>query len=152
MMKVGVTSTVAALGLLIFSAIAPAWAGTPEEAKALADQAAVLVAAEGEKAFPKISDLNGEFVQGDLFVAVLDHDGVVRAINNPKLIGVSMNDAVDPDGVRFAYELVKIAETKGSGWLTYKYTNPASKRIEPKKTWVVKAGAFAVLCGAYVAP
>ncbi|MGY4622889.1 cache domain-containing protein [Bradyrhizobium sp. USDA 4486] len=145
MLKLSV-KVLAALALMVIVQ-GPVQAATPDEAKALADKAAALVASEGEKAFPRISDANGEFVRGDLFVAVLDQNVVVRAIMNPKLIGVSMKEATDPDDVNFAYELVNIAQSKGSGWLTYKYTNPMTRKIEPKKTWVVKVGEFSCFAG-----
>jgi hypothetical protein len=34
--------------------------------------------------------------------------------------------------------------------VTYKFTNPATRKIEPKKTWVHKVGDFVVISGAYV--
>ena len=151
MLKLCRLAFAATLAASFVGAATPVWAGTPDEAKALADKAAALIVAEGERAFPKINDPAGEFVQGDLFVAVLDKDVVVRATGvNPKLIGVNMADAVDPDGFRFSHEAVRIAQAQGSGWITYRFTNPSSKKIEPKRTWVAKAGEFTVLCGAYV--
>ena len=62
---------------LLGASIAPTLAATPEEAQAMAE-AAALVAAEGEKAFPAIADPNGEFHKGDLYVTVIDRKGVVR--------------------------------------------------------------------------
>jgi len=142
---------VAALVLLIGAALMPARAaGTPDEAKALAEKAAALVAAEGEKAFPKFNDPNGGFVQGDLYVVVLDSKGVVHANMNPKMIGVSMWDVKDPDGVPFTQNILKLAASSETGWASFKFTNPVSKKIEPKKAWVHKVGDYVVLCGAYV--
>ena len=131
-------------------AAVPARAGTPEQAKALAEKAAVFVASDGEKAFPIISDPKGEYVQGDVYVTVLDHQGIARANINPKLIGMNMWEATDPDGVKFTQEAVRIGDATGTGWVTYKFTNPVSKKIEPKKTWVHKVGDYVVIAGAYV--
>jgi len=142
---------VAALVLLIGAALTPARAaGTPDEAKALAEKAAALVAAEGEKAFAKFDDPNGGFVQGDLYVVVLDSKGVDLANVNPKMVGVNMWDVKDPDGVPFTQNILKLAASSETGWVSYKFTNPATKKIEPKKAWIHKVGDYVVLCGAYV--
>jgi len=141
---------VAGVMLLAAAAATTAAAGTPEEAKALAEKAAALVAAEGEKAFPVISDPKGEFFKGDLYVTVLDSKGVVRANPNPKLIGMNMWEAEDQDGVKFTQEAWKAVESAEAGWQKqYKFTNPATKKIEPKKAWVHRVGDYVVLCGDY---
>ena len=142
---------IAGLAFALLGICAPAWAaGTPEQAKALAEKAAVLVAKEGDKAFPALNDPKGEYVEGDLYVAVLDRQGNVHANANPKLIGLNLWEATDPDGVKFTQEIVKVGDASGTGWVSYKFTNPATKKIEPKKTWVHKVGEYVVLCGAYV--
>ena len=151
MLKLGKTIIVAGFALLVVGAIAPARAGSAEEAKALGEKAVALIAAEGEKAFPLLSDPKGEYVKGDMYVTVLDHQGIVRANINPKLVGMNMWESTDPDGVKFTQDAVKIGDAPGSGWLTYRFTNPMSKKIEPKKTWAHKVGDFVVICGAYVA-
>lgn len=141
---------VIALTLFAGAALAPVRAATPDEAKALADKAAALIAGEGDKAFSKIDDPNGGFVQGELYVVVLDMKGIVRANGMTKMIGMNLWDAKDPDGVPFTQNIVKLATDSGTGWVNYKFSNPATKKIEPKKTWVHKVGDYVVLCGVYV--
>ena len=143
--------TLAALFLLVGFAIG-ARAATPEEAQAMADKAAALVKAEGEKAFPKISDQNGEFVKGDLFVTVIDKQGVVRANQNSRLVGVNMWEATDPDGVKITQLSWTATEKSNTAWITFKFTNQASKKIEPKKTWVHRVGDYVVQSGVYITP
>src|ERR1700730_3843758 len=138
MLKFGKMATIAGFAFLLASLVTPASAGTPDEAKALAEKAAVVVAAEGEKSFPKIGDPKGEFVQGDLYVSVADLKGNVLAAPNPKLVGLNLWELTDPDGIKVVQEMVKIVQTTGSGWITYKFTNPVSKKIESKKAWVQK--------------
>jgi len=140
---------VAGCVLALSGALAPTMANKLDDAKALDQKAANLVAAEGAKAFPQISDPKGGFVQGELYVVVLDQKGVVRAHPNPGIVGVNMWDSTDPDGVKFTQDAIKIADTTGSGWQTYKFTNPVDRKIETKRTWVQKAGDFVVMCGAY---
>jgi len=137
MLKLGKMVIFAGFALLLVGAMTPARAGTAAEAKALAEKAAVLIVAEGEKAFPLLSDPKGEFVKGDMYVTVLDRQGVVRA-------------NINPDGDKFTQDAVKIGQTTGSGWQNYRFTNPVSKKIEPKQTWVQKAGDFVAISGFYV--
>jgi len=136
--------------LLAGAVLTPAVAATPDEAKALAEKAATLVASEGDKAFATISDPNGPFHQGELYVTVLDHQGIVRANMNPKLVGLNMWDATDPDGVKFTQLPWTATESSPTAWISYKFTNPESKKIEKKKAWVHRVGDYVVLCGAYV--
>jgi cytochrome c len=152
MLKPGKMIFVAGFAFLVAAAVAPALAGTADEAKALGEKAVALIAAEGEKAFTMLSDPKGEYIKGDMYVVVLDHQGVVRANVNPKLIGVNMWEATDPDGIKFSQEAIKIGDTTGSGWQKYRFTNPVSKRIEPKQAWVQKAGEFVTMCGFYGTP
>jgi len=149
MFKNSVRIAVVALAL-IGAATVSVWGATPDDAKAMADKAAALVAAEGEKAFAKIDDPNGEFHQGELYVVVIDRQGVVRATLNPKLIGVNMWEAVDPDGVKFTQMSWSATEKSGTAWISYKFTNPVSKKIEPKRTWVHRVGDYVVQSGVYV--
>jgi cytochrome c len=144
-------NAVLGLALLAGSALMPAHASvTAEQAKTLAEKAAVLVAAEGDKAFPKISDPSGEFVDGELYVVVMDHHGVILANGGVKTVGMNLWEAKDPDGVLYCQEIWKIAESSGTGWVSYKFTNPMTKKIEPKKVWVRKSGDYAVFAGVYV--
>lgn len=150
MLKIFRNLLVAAFVAFFCVTLAPVQAATLDDAKALAEKAAVLVSAEGEKAFPKLADPNGEFIQGELYVVVVDQQGIMRAHRNPKLVGMNMWDEEDPDGVKFTQDAVKIATTTGGGWQTYKFPNPVTKKIATKKAWVQKAGDFVVICGAYV--
>ena len=150
MLKKLTRTSIAALALIASAALMPAHAATPDDAKAMAEKAAALVAAEGDKAFPKISDPNGPFHQGEVYVTVLDHQGVVRATLNPKLIGMNMWEATDPDGVKFTQLPWKATENSPTAWISYKFTNPESKKIEPKKAWVHRVGDYVVFSGVYV--
>jgi len=149
MTKFGRT-VIAVLAFMLAAGWWQAHGATFEQAQALAEKAAVLIKAEGDKAFPKLVDPNGGFIDGELYVTVLDMQGIVRLHPNKGLIGVNMIDAKDPDGVMFTQELLKAVANSDTGMTRYKYVNPATKRIEPKKAWVHKVGDYVVLCGVYV--
>ncbi|HTY65324.1 MAG TPA: cache domain-containing protein [Alphaproteobacteria bacterium] len=150
MLKTLARMAIAAVVLAASAALVQAQAATPDDAKAMAEKAAALVAAEGDKAFPKISDPNGAFHQGEVYVTVLDRQGVVRATLNPKLIGVNMWESVDPDGVKFTQLPWTATEKSETAWIQYKFTNPESKKIEPKKAWVHRVGEYVVFSGVYI--
>lgn len=129
--------------------------GTLDEAKAMAEKAVAFYEANGqEKAFAEFNDTKGKFVKGDLYVAVADFKGITLAHGgNSKLIGKSMLEVKDasPAGKFFMVEMIEVAKTKGSGWVDYMWTNPESKKIEPKSAYVIrpKGKDILFLCGAY---
>lgn len=143
------------VALITFTAGASFAGGTLEEAKAFAEKAVAFYEANGqEKAFAEINDPKGKFVKGDLYVAVADFKGVTLAHGgNPKLIGKSMMEVKDasPAGKLFMAEMIELAKTKGAGWVDYMWTNPESKKIEPKSAYVIRAKGkdMLFLCGAY---
>jgi cytochrome c len=125
---------------------------TPEEAKAMAEKAYNYLMENGkQKAFKEISNREGQFVKGDLYVFVLDFKGINLANGgNPSFVGISHIDLKDPDGKEFIKEMVELAKTKGTGWVEYKWLNPTTKKIQQKTTYVKKIekmNAF-VACGA----
>ncbi len=132
--------------LAVFAAIASAHAAGPtfDDAKALAEKAAALITAEGDKAFPKLADPNGGYHQGAMYVTVLDREGVVHVSWNQKLIGINMWEVTDPDGVKPSQEAWKVTEGSGTGILHYKFTNPETKKIEPREAWVRRVGDYVV--------
>jgi cytochrome c len=113
-------------------------ASTLEEAKALTEKAAAYMKANGkDKSIAEFNNPNGEFVKGDLYIFALDFNGVVLAHGgNPKLAGTSLLETKDPTGKYFVKEQIDLAKSKGSGWLEYNWTNPATKKIQNKKSWI----------------
>ena len=111
----------------------------------------VIAGSPEDKAFQKIDDPNGDFVKGEVYVVVIDKQGVVRANgSNPKIIGVNMWEATDPDGVKFTQLSFSATDKSETAWINYKFTNPASKKIEPKRTFVHRVGDYVLQAGVYV--
>lgn len=124
-----------------------------DDAKGLAEKAATYVKANGkEKGLAEINDPKGPFVKGDLYVVVADFNGISLANPvQPKLNGRNLLDVKDGSGKPFMKEVVDIAKTKGSGWVTYSWTNPETKKLQPKKSWVqrVEGHDVLVICGVW---
>jgi cytochrome c len=125
--------------------------GTTPEAEALVKKAIQLIKTEGKvKAFAEISNPKGKFVDRDLYIFVYDMEGKCVAHGfNQKMIGKDLLEMKDPDGKYFVKERIEIAKTKGNGWQDYKFTDPITKKIEPKSAYVERIENLIVGCGVY---
>jgi signal transduction histidine kinase len=125
--------------------------GTAAEAEALVKKAIAFIKANGkDKAFAEFGNPKGQFTMKDLYIFVYDMNGKVLAHGqNPKMVGKEMIDMKDADGKEFVKERVEIAKSKGKGWQDYKFTNPQTKQIEPKSSYIEKYEDMIVGCGVY---
>ena len=145
-------STWVCLFLLSTAAITfAAESGTAAEAEAMVKKAVTLVKSEGkEKAFAEFNNLKGKYVDRDLYITVYDLNGKCLAHGaNSKMIGKDLIDLKDSDGKAFVRERMELAKTKGKGWQDYKFTNPVSKKIEPKSMYFERVEDVVVACGIY---
>lgn len=143
--------TVGLAALLLSATVLAGEKGTPEEAVALVKKAVAYLKVHGnEKAFAVFSDPKGEFVDRDLYIYAANMSGVALAHGaNARLIGKSVLELRDADGKYFVKELLEIGNTKGKGWVDYKWPNPVTKAIEQKSTYLERVGDIAILCGVY---
>jgi len=125
--------------------------GTKAEAEAMVKKAVAEIKANGQdKAFAEFNNPKGKFIDRDLYVTVYDMNGKCLAHGaNPKMIGKDLMDLKDSDGKPFVKERIEIAKAKGSGWQDYKFTNPVTKKVEPKSQYFEKTGDIIVACGFY---
>jgi len=125
--------------------------GTPAEAEKMVKKAVAFMKANGkEKTFAEINNHKGQFTDRDLYIFVYDLTGKCVAHGfNEKMIGKDLAEMKDPDGKFYVKERIEIAKTKGSGWQDYKFTNPVTKKLEPKTAFVEKYEDLIVGCGAY---
>jgi cytochrome c len=121
---------------------------TPDEAEAMAIKAAeYLKSAGSEKAYAEFDAKDGRWHDRDLYVTVLDSNGVAVAQgNNPGLVGKSVIDLRDVDGKSFAREMIAV---KDASWVNFKWQNPVTKAVEPKTSYEVRVGEYVVGVGAY---
>jgi len=141
-------------GLLVLSMSNLGWSadvGTAAEAEAMVKKAVTYIKANGkEKAFTEILNPKGQFVDRDLYITVYDLNGKCLAHGaNPKMVGKDLIGLKDPDGKAFVKERVELAKTKDRFWQDYKFTNPLSKKIEPKTMYVERLDDILVACGIY---
>lgn len=125
--------------------------GTLAEAEAMVKKAIAEIKAVGkDKAFAEINNPKGKFTDRDLYVFVYDMKGKCVAHGfNQKMIDKDLVEMKDPDGKFYVKERIEIIKTKGKGWQDYKFTNPASKKIENKTAYIEKVDDLIVGCGVY---
>jgi cytochrome c len=141
---------VAVSSMLLLAAAFPSWAaGTPEDAKALVEQAVAFYKANGkEKALAEFSKPDGKFVKDDLYIFAFDPQGTTIAHGgDAKLIGKDLTTLQDVDGKYFAKEFIKVG-TEG-GWVDYKWMNYVTNKVDAKTAYVKRIDDVIIGSGAY---
>jgi signal transduction histidine kinase len=140
-----------AVTLVLAAAGAEAGNATADEATAMVKKGVAFIKAEGtEKAYAEISNKQGRFVDRDLYLVVYQLDGTVLAHGaNDKMVGKNLIDLKDIDGKAFVKERVELAQTKSSFWQDYKFTDPVTKKVEPKTTYCERLDGSVVCGGIY---
>ena len=124
--------------------------GTQKEAEAMVKKAVAYYQKNGrDKAIAEFTRNPGPFVDRDLYITLYNLQGDALSHINPKQMGKNMMDLRDPDGVYLIRERVEAAQKAQSGWQDYKFFNPVSKKIEPKRMYWEKYDNLVFACGAY---
>jgi cytochrome c len=120
------------------------------DAVALAERGAQFMKANGkDEMIRRINGKDPAFNHGALYLAMRDLNGITLAHPTTALIGKDLLDVPDADGKLFRREMMAIANGKGTGWVDYKFRNPASGKVEAKTTYVLRAGDVALEAGIY---
>ena len=122
-----------------------------DEAVAMVKKGVAFIKKEGkEKGYAEITSKKGQFKDRDLYLVVYGLDGVVRAHGaNEKMVAQNLIDLKDVDGKPFVKERVELARSKDAFWQEYKFTNPVTKKIEPKLMYCERLDDTAVCGGVY---
>ena len=140
------------LALFSFNAAAASDRATEPEAEAMVKKAIQYYDKVGkEKAMAEFSKSPGPFVDRDLYVTVYTMDGHALSHINPKMVGKNMMELRDADGKYHIRERLEAAQHGASGWQDFKFYNPVSKKIEPKRMYWEKHDGIVFACGAYKA-
>ena len=110
----------------------------------------------GEAAFSLFRNSAGPFIAKDAYIFVIDPSGV-DLVNPafPNLEGRNILDVKDTQGKQLIREMLKVAQTSGSGWINYMWPKPGESVSTQKSAFVskVKVGEKWLLvgCGVYLA-
>lgn len=141
---------VAVIGLLPASAAGTGERATTAEAEALVKKAIDFYKKNGrDKALAEFSKPGGKFVDRDLYITVYTQDGKCLAHINDRVIGKNMWDQRDVDGKYFTRERLEASKTQPSGWQDFKFFNPVTKKIEPKRQYWERHDDLVFAAGAY---
>jgi signal transduction histidine kinase len=122
-----------------------------EDAKRWVENAVAFYKASGKRiALAEYTNPNGQFVQDEMYLYALNPKGTMLAHGvNEKFVGEEFIDIKDYDGKSFIKEIVEIANTKGSGWVEYKWYNPVTKEVLPKTVYFRKVDDLIICSGVY---
>jgi methyl-accepting chemotaxis protein len=105
-----------------------------KQTEALVIEAAALVDKEGKSAFVEFRKKDSEWFHGSTYLFVYDLKGnVLLNPAFPKREGTNVTGEKDARGKLFHNEIIKTAETKGSGWVDYMFPKPG--QTEPSQKW-----------------
>jgi cytochrome c len=125
---------------------------TKDQAVAMVKKAVAYIKEQGpDKAYAEIDNKTGQFVDGDLYIAVVGLDGTLLAYgSDAHRVGDNVIDLKDVDGQEVIKERVALAKSQPSFWQSYKFMNPVSKKIEPKEMYCETLEQTVVCGGVYV--
>jgi cytochrome c len=136
--------------VLLFSGPALADA-SKADAQAMVEKASAFLKANGKDKFiSEVNTKNGQFHKGELYVYVMDPQGTLLANPfNVQQVGQNNVNQPDPEGKLFRKEIIELGNSKGSGWVDYKFKNPVSGKVEPKTAYVQKTNDVIIIAGVY---
>ena len=136
--------------------LSQAQAATPakddgEAARALLEKALAYYHDNGDKAFAAFSR-QGEFVDKDRYVFVVDTQGVMLASGGPSsaLIGRDVSATLPPDLQKAFKDALKVPEGNGIQQAEYRWQNWADGKVERKHVFYQRVGQRILAVGYYL--
>ncbi|AUG06488.1 cache domain-containing protein [Pseudomonas sp. S09G 359] len=122
-----------------------------EAAKALLEKALAYYQSNGDKAFAAFSR-QGEFVDHDRYVFVVDTHGVLLASGGPSsaLIGRDVNEVLGPDLRESFQAALDVPEGQGIQQADYRWQNWNDGKVERKHVFYQRVGERIVAVGYYL--
>ncbi|HTS22481.1 MAG TPA: cache domain-containing protein [Casimicrobiaceae bacterium] len=109
------------------------------QTEALVDRAAALIDREGKAAFAEFRMKGSEWFHDDTYLYAYDlQSDVLLNPAFPAREGTKVSGQKDANGKLFHDEIIRVARTKGSGWVGYMFPKPGQS--QPSQKWAyVKA-------------
>ena len=136
---------------LASTTVSAADVATKTEATAMVKKAIAFYKANGkEKLIAEINGKNPMFLDRDLYVYVINLDGLTLAhATNQKLVDKNMAQLKDADGKPFLQEIINVGKSGKPGWVDYKWPNPVTKAVESKTTYTEAVDGLVFCAGVY---
>lgn len=126
--------------------------GTKDEAVAMVKRVVAEFQKDGpEVTFKQVSDkTNKKFHDHGLYPFIYDLSGTCVAHGARRaLIGKNLIDVKDPDGKFLIRDMIALAKRQGSGWITYRWSDPLTNKIEEKSSYIERMGDYFVGVGIF---
>jgi signal transduction histidine kinase len=136
--------------LCLLCGTASAAGPTQHDAIAMAERGAVLIRTKGkDEMIKRINARDPDFVKGSLYVDLRDiRTGAVLAHPYDRwIVGQDLIDVPDANGKKYRREIIELAIARGKGWVDYQYKNPASGKVEPHTTYILRVGDVVLEAG-----
>lgn len=123
---------------------------TADEAIAMVGRAqAHLRQRGGTSGMHELTNPAGAFIDRDLYVFVLDTQGVYHAFGGqPAKVGTRLQDVKGVDGADVIARFIERV-AQGGGWVEYDFRNPTTGKVQPKMSYVVACGDLILGAGVY---
>jgi methyl-accepting chemotaxis protein len=117
-----------------FSQQAPPESEKAKQLVALVEKAAALIDSKGKSVFPEFRKTDSEWRNGDTYLFAGDMKGMsLLNAGFPKQEGTDVSGLKDSNGKLIVIELMKTAQSKGSGWVDYLFPKPGQS--QPLQKW-----------------
>ncbi len=140
MVKKVLVSFLGVILVLCFTFTAFAEELTPKLCRDKVIAAVKLLEAEGEAAFDKVRDPEGEFRFGNdagyIWIHSLEKATMLMHPIKPNLEGKNLLGIQDKNGILFFMASNEIVEDHGSGWVAYAWPKPGEDKASPKISYV----------------
>lgn len=125
--------------------------GSATQARALVDRAAAAVKDDPARAIAAFNDLNGNFIEDDLYVFVIGlDDSRFRAHGAiPRLVGSNALLLKDANGKDFIPAMLARVKDKEQGEIDYAWRNTVTNQVATKHTFLRRVGGLVVGVGHY---
>lgn len=127
---------------------------TPREARAMFDQALAYLQTHGpEQSFAAFNNQKGKFIYKDLYVFVIDQQGVYHASGAAPeaLVGLNVLNTTDAAGNPLFREMIEGTRQAPELTVRYMWLNRATNKVEPKVSYIGRVGDYVLGVG-YSAP
>ncbi len=124
---------------------------TADQAREMLNKAVDAVKNDPERAFLEFNDVDGKFVEDDLYVFVVSLDNSHFRAHGalPRLVGTNGSVLLDPNGKPIIREMISIVKAKGKGEIDYTWRNSVTNKLEKKHSYLQKVNNYLVAVGYY---
>lgn len=127
-------TTLVATASPAFSQQAPPPSERAKQVEGLVTNAAALIDSKGKAAFVEFRKKDSKWFRGDTYLYIYDlNANVLLNPAFPQREGTNVTGQKDAKGKLFHDEIIKTAQTKGSGWVDYMFPKPG--KTEPSQKW-----------------